>query len=96
MERRYGVTDADYQPKIHTRLADSGVTLSLFFVSHYRHASTVRNRINRRLIAELERRREIQLAYTTMSVLTSPAADGPSAVLGPDPDQPPPAGAPRA
>jgi small-conductance mechanosensitive channel len=96
MERRYGVTDAEYQPKIHTRLADSGVTLSLFFVSHYRHTSTVRNRINRRLIAELERHRKIQLAYTTMSVLTSPAADGPSAVLGPDPDQPPPTGAPRA
>jgi len=86
MERRYGVTDAEYEPKVHTRIADSGVTFSLFYVTHYRQASAVRNRINRRLIAELENRREIQLAYTTLSVLTSPVPDGPSAVLGPESD----------
>ncbi|HUL54983.1 MAG TPA: mechanosensitive ion channel domain-containing protein [Opitutaceae bacterium] len=95
MERRYGVADADYQPKIHTRLADSGVTFSLFYVSHYRHSSAVRNRLNRRLVAELENRREIQLAYNTVSVLTSPASDGPSAVLGTAAAPPPPV-APRA
>jgi small-conductance mechanosensitive channel len=93
LERRYGVTDAEYEPKIHLRIADNGVTLSLFFVSHYRQTSAVRNRINRRLIAELEKRREIQLAYTTMSVLTGPAPDGPSVVLGTEPDEPPPAAA---
>jgi small-conductance mechanosensitive channel len=82
MERRYGVADAEYEPKIHTKLADSGVTLSLFYVSNYRQTSAVRNRLNRRLIAELENHREIQLAYTTMSVLTRQASDGPSAVLG--------------
>ncbi len=96
MERRYGVPDAEYEPKIHTRLADSGVTFSLFYVSHYRQTSAVRNRINRRLIAELEHHREIQLAYTTMSVLTSPASDGPSAVLGSETDQPPLTASPRA
>lgn len=96
MERRYGVPDAEYEPKIHTKLADSGVTLSLFYVSNYRQSSAVRNRINRRLIAELENHREIQLAYTTMSVLTSRASDGPSAVLGAETDPPPLTTAPRA
>jgi small-conductance mechanosensitive channel len=93
MERRYGVADAEYEPKIHTKLADSGVTLSLFYVSNYRQTSAVRNRLNRRLIAELENHREIQLAYTTMSVLTSQASAGPSAVLGSETDQPPAAAA---
>ncbi len=92
LERRYGVTDAEYEPKVHTRIADSGITLSLFYVTHYRQASAVRNRINRRLIAEIERHPQIQLAYTTMSVLTSPAPVGPSAVLGVETEEPPPAG----
>lgn len=85
MEQRYGVEDADYRPKIYTRIADSGVTFSLIYVSHYRRTSTMRNRINRRLIAELETHRHIQLAYNTLQVLASTApTEGPSAVLGQD------------
>ena len=82
MEQRYGVADAEYEPKIQTHLADSGVTFTLLYVSHYRQASTVRNRINQRLIGELEKHHEVQLAYTTYSVLTSQPTAGPSAVLG--------------
>jgi hypothetical protein len=42
------------------------------------------------LVAELETRRHIQMAYNTFSVLTSAAsADGPSAVLGSDLTTPP-------
>jgi small-conductance mechanosensitive channel len=90
MQRRYGVADADYVPIIYTQIADSGVTLSLFFVSHYRDFPATRNRLNRRLVAELERHHHIQLAYTTLSVLaSSPGAVGPSAVLGADYTTPP-------
>ena len=90
MERRYGVEDADYSPKIYTRIADSGVTFSLIYVSHYRSSSATRNRINRRLISELETHKHIQLAYNTLSVLASTAvSDGPSAVLGQDATQAP-------
>ncbi len=90
MERRYGVEDADYSPKIYTRIADSGVMFSLLYVSHYRSSSGTRNRINRRLIAELETHKHIQLAYNTLSVLASTAvSDGPSAVLGQDVTQAP-------
>ena len=91
LERRYGVADAEYEPRVHTRIADSGITFSLFYVTHYRQASAVGNRINRRLIAELEQRRELQLAYNTLSVLTAPAPAGPTAVLGAEPEEPPPA-----
>lgn len=85
MERLYGVEDADYRPKIYTRIADSGVTFSLIYVSHYRSTSMTRNRINRRLIAELESHPHIQLAYNTLQVLaTVGPTDGPSAVLGQD------------
>ena len=90
MQKRYGVEDADYQPKIYTHLADSGVTLSLVFVSHYKNYSFTRNRINRRLVAELETHQHIQLAYQTLSLLQSTAEAGaPSAVLGPDETQAP-------
>jgi len=90
MERRYGVEDADYRPKIYTRIADSGVTFSLLYVSHYRSSSSTRNRINRRLIAELETHPHIQLAYHTTHVLTSvEQAGSPSAVLGQEVTQAP-------
>jgi len=90
MERRYGVEDADYRPKIYTRIADSGVVFSLIYVCHYRNSSSTRNRINRRLIAELETHKHIQLAYNTLQVIASAtAADSPSAVLGTDTTQAP-------
>ena len=90
MERRYGVEDADYRPKIYTRIADSGVTFSLIYVSHYRRTSATRNRINRRLISELETHPHIQLAYNTLQVLANVGQpDGPSAVLGQDVTQAP-------
>ncbi len=90
MERRYGVEDADYSPKLYTNIAASGVTFSLIYVSHYRNSSGTRNRINRRLVAELETHKHIQLAYNTLSVLASTAQhDGPSAVLGQDVTQAP-------
>ncbi len=98
MQSMYGVEDANYQPRISTRIGDNGVTLSLLYVTHYRHESAARNRINRRLVAELERHSHIRLAYSTMHILNEPARPtyGPSAVLGPEvttpPFQPPAAG----
>ena len=82
MQDRYGVEDAEYTPKIYTRIADSGITFSLIYVSHYRDCSGTRNRINLRLIAELENNKDIQLAYNTLSVLASATQqDQPSAIL---------------
>ena len=82
MQQRYGVEDAEYEPKIYTRIADSGITFSLLYVSHYRDTSASRNRINLRLIAELEKNKDIQLAYNTLAVLASaPEKNTPSAVL---------------
>ena len=90
MEKRYGVEDANYQPQIYTHLAESGVTLSLIFVSHYKNYSITRNAINRRLVAELETHQHIQLAFHTLQILQSATEAGaPSAVLGPDETQVP-------
>jgi small-conductance mechanosensitive channel len=91
MQSMYGVEDANYQPRISTRIGESGVTLSLLYVNHYRHESATRNRINRRLVAELERHSHIRLAYATMHILNEPArpTDGPSAILGPELTTPP-------
>ena len=86
MQERYGVEDAEYSPKIYTRIADSGITFSLLYVSHYRNTSSTRNRINLRLIAELEKNNQIQLAYNTLSVLAAAAqTNKPSAVLHSNP-----------
>ncbi len=89
MQDRYGVEDAEYTPKIYTRIADSGITFSLIYVSHYQNTSGTRNRINLRLIAELEKNKDIQLAYNTLSVLASAAqVDKPSAILHSQPPFP--------
>jgi small-conductance mechanosensitive channel len=83
MERRYGVEDADYHPKVYTRITENGVTFSLLYVCHYRHTPMMRNRINRRLIAELETHGHIRLAYPTRQLVAATENQGlPSAVLG--------------
>ena len=93
MQEHYGVEDANYHPKIYSHIAESGVTLSLLYVTHYRRTSVTRNRINRRLVAELETHRHVQLAYNTFHIRSEPAAaagsEGPSAILGPDVSTPP-------
>ena len=73
MQRRYGVEDADYKPKITIGIGDNGVVLSLFYVAHYRRVTVTRNRLSQRLIAELEHHREIQLAFQTLQLVHSPA-----------------------
>lgn len=81
MQQRYGVEDAEYTPKLYTRIGDNGITFSLLYVGHFRDTTT-RNKINIRLIAELEKNKHIQLAYQTLSVLTSSAqVDQPAAHL---------------
>lgn len=93
MQEQYGVEDATYNPKIYTHIADSGVTLSLIYVNHYRRSTAARNRINRRIVAELETHQHIQLAYNTIHMRNEPvpATDprSPSAILGPNLTTPP-------
>ena len=90
IQKRYGIEDAVYKPKIHSHIDDDGVRLSLFYVAHYREFSATRNRINRRLIAELETHPGIQLAYKTMHVIKEDAVHGgPAARLGSDLTSPP-------
>ena len=90
IQKRYGIEDAVYKPKIHSHINEDGVTLCLFYVAHYREFSATRNRINRRLIAELETHPGIQLAYKTMHVIRKDAVHGgPAARLGSDLTSPP-------
>lgn len=81
MQQRYGVEDAEYTPKIYTRITENGITFSLIYVGHFRDTTT-RNKINLRLIAELEKNKHIQLAYKTLSIQTAEAErDKPAAIL---------------
>jgi len=72
MERKYGLPATTYQPKIHSVIADSGVLFSLLYISHYRRRIAVRNRINKRIIAEFERNPRINFAYPTERHVPTP------------------------
>lgn len=83
MRRRYGVEDAVYKPKINLQIVDTGVLLNLFYVAHYRQNAATRNKIARRLIAELEKHPHIQLSCPIMQILHDNVEPGaPAAVMG--------------
>ncbi|MGH7996547.1 MAG: mechanosensitive ion channel domain-containing protein [Opitutaceae bacterium] len=68
MERRYGVEDAVYEPKIYTSIAGSGVVFSLFYVAHYRKFPAAGAQLSHRILAELEAHPEVQVAYPSMTL----------------------------
>ena len=72
MERRYGVADATYVPKIYSFIEDSGVRFAILYVSHYRKVSATRTRINRRIIQEFEKAPHLQFAYPTRRQIPTP------------------------
>jgi small-conductance mechanosensitive channel len=83
MRRRYGVEDAIYKPQVNLQIVDTGVTLSLLYVSHFRESSITRNQLYRRLVTELERHPHIQLSCPTLQLLHDNLVEGaPSAVMG--------------
>jgi small-conductance mechanosensitive channel len=78
LKTRYGLSHAGYSPKIHVTLADSGVCFALFFVSHYRGVSGVRDRIAKRVMTEFEKDPRFALAYPTQRHLVSQQGGGPA------------------
>ncbi len=85
MKKRYGITDADYRPKLYINIADSGVKFNLLYVSHYLQSSSTRHKICKRIISELEHLPEVQLAYNTVQMLHAQAdSAAPSAIMGVD------------
>jgi small-conductance mechanosensitive channel len=72
MEKEYGVPDTLYKPKVYSLIADSGIQFILIYVSHYRHCSSTRNRINERLIAEFSKDPRMQFAYPTERHIPTP------------------------
>jgi len=83
MRRRYGVEDAIYKPQVNLQIVDTGVTLSLLYVSHFRESSAVRNQLYRRLVSELEKHPNIQLSCPSLQILYDNLEDGaPSAAMG--------------
>ncbi|MBL9201300.1 MAG: mechanosensitive ion channel [Opitutaceae bacterium] len=89
MRKRYGVEDAIYEPRIRVRVGESGVVYGLYFVTHYRDASSPRSRLARRILAELEKRPHIQLAFQTIQLVDDPQTSHkeqlPSAIYGAKP-----------
>lgn len=66
---RYGTTDAVYEPQIQTLIVDSGVTLSLYYVSHYKEISSTRSHINEAILRMLGAHQEVQLSNPTLQLL---------------------------
>ena len=83
MRRRYGVEDAVYKPQVNLQIVDTGVMLSMLYVSHFRNSSETRNKLYRRLVTELEQHPNIQLSCPTLQILHDNLEEGaPSAVMG--------------
>lgn len=76
MEQHYGVPDANYQPKIYSFIADSGVLFRLIYCSHYKRISSTRNRVNTRIIQEFEKNPRLQFAYPTERHIPTPEKGG--------------------
>lgn len=71
-QSRHGLPETDYTPKLHTVLADSGVTFSMLFVAHYKNLADTKTRLARRIMAEFARDPRMQLAYPTQREITTP------------------------
>jgi len=76
MEKKYGVPDTVYKPKIFTTLADSGVLFNLVYVCHYKKVSSTRGRINARIMSEFDKDKRMQLAYPTQRIIPTPEPAG--------------------
>ena len=65
LERRYGMADAVYAPRVTTSIQDSGVMYHLFYVCHFRKDDETRDRISKRILRELELDPRFRIAYPT-------------------------------
>jgi small-conductance mechanosensitive channel len=83
-QRRYGVQDAVYEPRVSSAVSGNDVAFNLFYVSHYRNFTNMRDKIQARLIAEFEKRPHVQLAVQTVQVVgDAPHANGAAALAKP-------------
>lgn len=89
MEKKYGVRDAVYVPKIVSSIDDSGVTFGLLYIIHYRKRMGMRNQLNVRILDAFARNSRIQFAYPTTRQIPTPEAGGFKVALEPRPPSPP-------
>ena len=68
-ESRYGLPESNYDPKLYTVIADSGVLFTLVYAAHYKKIAGTRTKIGRRILAEFEKDPRMQLAYPTQRQL---------------------------
>lgn len=71
---RYGKDNSSYEPQIYTKIADSGFTLSLFYVANYLHFSVTHSRISHSIMRELALNPDVQLSFNTMQLIHSKTA----------------------
>ena len=78
MRKRYGVSDATYEPRVTSAITGNDVIFSLYYVAHFRTFATVRNRVDHRLIEEIAKQPRIQLAVTSLQLthMNSPPPPG--------------------
>lgn len=77
MEKAYAHVRMVNRPKVNTFIADSGITFTLFYVTHYRRVNVTRNKLNRRIIKEFEADPRMEFAYPTERMIPTPDPDRP-------------------
>ena len=65
IELMYGIKDAEYRPKIYTKIADSGYQFDCLHVCYIKRVGATRSKIHNRLALELLGREDTILAYPT-------------------------------
>ncbi len=77
VERLYGADHRHYyEPRVHSVIAESGVTFSLLYMCHYKRLASTRDRINNRIVEELQKDSRMQFAYPTERHIPTPPQEG--------------------
>jgi len=76
MEKKYGVADSNYQPKLYMTIEDSGVLFKMLYISHYKLFSSTRSRISNRIVAEFDADKSVEFAYPTQRLIPTAEAGG--------------------
>ncbi len=72
MEEKYGQVRTIRGPRVHTVIADCGISFGVFYLAHYKEFTAMRDRISTRIAREFNNRKDIAFAYPTERHIPTP------------------------